>query len=352
MSLIQSAGMRLMQALPPEPAHNAAIRALSMGLGSKSAADRHAVLKTNLCGLDLPNPVGLAAGFDKDAKVPDAILAAGFGFTECGTVTPKPQAGNPKPRLFRLKEDGAVINRMGFNNGGLDAYTDRLKARAGKPGVVGANIGANKLTEDKVEDYITGLKAVWGLCDYVTINISSPNTPGLRDLQGEQAMEDLLGRLQDARQELAKDGPAAPMFLKVAPDIAMSAVDRMVEQARTYGLSAIIVSNTTLDRPESLQSAHKGESGGLSGKPLLTRSNAMLHEFAGAAAGRIPLIGVGGISSGADAYEKIRLGASAVQLYSALVYGGPQLVTQICDDLAARLLADGFTSVKDAVGAA
>lgn len=352
MSLIQSAGMRLMQALPPEPAHNAAIRALSAGFGSKAPADRHAVLKTTVCGLDLPNPVGLAAGFDKDAKVPDAILAAGFGFTECGTVTPKPQAGNAKPRLFRLKEDGAVINRMGFNNGGLSDYTDRLKARAGKPGVVGANIGANKNTEDKPEDYVTGLRAVWGLCDYVTVNISSPNTPGLRDLQGEAAMEDLLGRINEARQDLSEGGKSLPIFLKVAPDLDLGAAGRIVDQALTYGLSAIIISNTTLDRPESLQSAHKGETGGLSGKPLLTRSNAVLHEFAGAAAGRIPLIGVGGISSGADAYAKIRLGASAVQLYSALVYGGPQLVTRICDDLASLLLADGFTSVEDAVGAA
>ncbi len=352
MSMFQSAGMKLMQALPPEPAHNAAIRALSMGLGSKAPADKHAVLRTTLCGLDLPNPVGLAAGFDKDAKAPDAILAAGFGFTECGTVTPKPQAGNPKPRLFRLKEDGAVINRMGFNNGGLDDFTARLKARQGKPGIVGANIGANKLTDDKPEDYVKGLKAVWGLCDYVTINISSPNTPGLRDLQGEAAMEDLLGRLQEARQDLAGDGAAAPIFLKVSPDLDSGAADRIVEQARTYGLSAIIVSNTTLDRYESLKSPHQGEAGGLSGKPLLTKSNAMLHEFAGAAAGRIPLIGVGGIASGSDAYDKIRLGASAVQLYSALVYGGPQLVTQICDDLAARLKAEGFASVKDAVGKA
>jgi len=281
MPLLQSAGMKLMQAMPPEPAHNLAIRALAAGLGSNAPADKHAVLKTTLCGLDLPNPVGLAAGFDKDAKAPDA-----------------------------------------------------------------------KLTEDKPEDYVKGLRAVWGLCDYVTINISSPNTPGLRDLQGEAAMEDLLGRLQEARQDLAGEGAAAPMFLKVAPDLEPSAADRIVEQARTYGLSAIIVSNTTLDRYENLKSPHKSEAGGLSGKPLLTKSNAMLHEFAGVAAGRIPLIGVGGISSGADAYDKIRLGASAVQLYSALVYGGPQLVTKICDDLAARLMADGFTSVAEAVGTA
>lgn len=352
MSLIQNAGMKLMQAMAPEPAHNMAIRALAAGLGPKDAADRHAILKTTLCGMDLPNPVGLAAGFDKDAKAPDAILAAGFGFTECGTVTPLAQAGNPKPRLFRLKEDGAVINRMGFNNGGLKAYTTRLKARRGRPGIVGANIGANKLTEDKPEDYVKGLRAVWGLCDYVTINISSPNTPGLRDLQGEAAMEDLLGRLQDARRALTGDGAAAPMFLKVAPDLDEGAAGRIVAQVRKYDLSAIIVSNTTIARPDSLRSGHKSEAGGLSGKPLLTKSNHMLAEFYKAAEGQIPLIGVGGIASGADAYEKIRLGASAVQLYSALVYGGPQLVTQICDDLAALLIADGFACVAEAVGTA
>lgn len=352
MNLLQSTGMRLMQALPPEGAHNMALRALSLGLGPKASNDKHAVLRTQLCGLDLPNPVGLAAGFDKDALVPDAILAAGFGFTECGTVTPLAQAGNPKPRLFRLPEDGAVINRMGFNNSGLDVYTQRLSARRHKAGVVGANIGANKDSEDRPADYVKALRAVWPLCDYVTVNISSPNTPGLRDLQGEAAMEDLLGQIAQERKALSGDGPSIPIFLKVAPDLDTGAADRIVDQARLYGISALIISNTTIARPDSLKSANASQGGGLSGKPLLNASNALLHEFAGVADGRIALIGAGGISNGADAYDKIRLGASAVQLYSALVYAGPQLVVQICDDLAARLAADGFTSVAEAVGTA
>lgn len=350
MNIVQKIGVSAARALPPEGAHRAAIAGLKTGLGPKFDAGKHAILKTELCGLSLPNPIGLAAGFDKDAEVPDAMLAAGFGFVECGTVTPRPQSGNPKPRLFRLTEDKAVINRMGFNNSGLDVFTKRLTLRKNRGGIVGANLGANKDSIDRAADYTAGLRACWGLADYFTINISSPNTPGLRDLQGEAEMDDLLGRIAEARAELAGDEAAAPIFLKVAPDLALDSVERIVDQARQYGLSAIIISNTTLDRPDSLQSAHKGESGGLSGAPLKTRANDMLAEFASAAQGRIPLIGVGGIASGADAYAKIRLGASAVQLYSALVYEGPGLAAQICDDLAARLKADGFNSVAEAVG--
>lgn len=352
MNIFQSAGVSLARKLPPEAAHRAAIAGMKTGLGPKGNAQAHPSLATNLCGLALPNPVGLAAGFDKDAEVPDAMLAAGFGFVECGTVTPLAQAGNPKPRLFRLSEDKAVINRMGFNNSGLDIYAARLKARKGKAGIVGANLGANKTSADRTGDYVTGLTATWGLADYYTINISSPNTPGLRDLQGEAEMEDLLARLQQARLKLAGDGGSAPMFLKVAPDLDYSAIGRIVEQAREYGVSAIIVSNTTLARPDSLQSQYAGESGGLSGAPLTKRSDDILAEFASAANGHIPLIGVGGISSGADAYRKIKLGASAVQLYSALVYAGPQLVGQICDEMAGLLKADGFSNIGQAVGAA
>lgn len=351
MSLFYRAGMTVARALPAERAHKFGIAAAARGLAPKHDGAKHAILKTNLCGLDLPNPVGLAAGFDKDAQVPDAMLAAGFGFVECGTVTPRPQEGNPKPRLFRLTEDRAVINRMGFNNGGLEVFADRFTARRGKGGIVGANLGANKDSVDRAQDYIDGLKRLWGLADYFTINISSPNTPGLRDLQGETAMEDLLGRFQEARQNLAGDQKSAPVFLKVSPDLDPTAADRIVDQARMYGISAIIVSNTTISRPDDLRSAHKGEAGGLSGAPLKSRSNMMLKEFAAASGGRIPLIGVGGIESGADAYAKIRAGASAVQLYSALVFEGPGLAAQICDDLAARLKADGFKSVAEAVGA-
>ncbi len=352
MSLFYKVGTSVLRSLPAEKAHVTTIKLLRKGLGPTAPRRDYSMLAINVGGLSLPNPVGLAAGFDKDCDVPDAMLRAGFGFVECGTVTPKPQAGNPKPRLFRLPEDEAVINRMGFNNKGLDHFAKRLTARQGRPGIVGANLGANKDSENRAADYVTGLVRLWGKADYFTINISSPNTAGLRKLQGADAMEDLLGRLSETRAKLAGDDAAAPMFLKVAPDLDVTEVDRVVEQARTYGLNAIIVSNTTIDRPDSLQSAHASESGGLSGQPLFEKSTKLLSEFYNEAAGKIDLIGVGGISSGEQAYAKIRAGAKAVQLYSALAYQGPQLVTEICDDLIARLRADGFTSIEEAVGTA
>ena len=350
MSLIYKMGTAVMRKLPAERAHNTTIKALKAGLGPVAVKANSPELVTHVGGLTLPNPVGLAAGFDKDCEVPDAMLAAGFGSVECGTVTPRPQMGNPKPRLFRLTEDEAVINRMGFNNGGLEVFKSRLTQRHGKGGIVGANLGANKDSEDRVADYVTGLKALWGLSDYFTINISSPNTPGLRDLQNENAMDELLGRLSEARAELMGDSPSYPMFLKVAPDVDSTEIERIVQQARTYGMNAIIVSNTTIARPDSLQSAHKGEGGGLSGAPLFEPSTEVLKEFYAAAQGRIDLIGVGGISNGEQAYAKIRAGAKAVQLYSALVFQGPGLVTEINRDLKARLKADGFSSIAEAVG--
>ena len=349
MGVLHKLGTALVKTLPPETAHRTALRALSLGLGPKHTP-AHDSLKTEIAGLSLPNPIGLAAGFDKDAEVSDAMLAAGFGFVECGSVTPLPQDGNPKPRLFRLPSDRAVINRMGFNNKGLDNFAKHLRARKGSSGVVGANLGANKDAKDRAADYITGLSALWGMADYFTINVSSPNTPGLRDLQGGEALEDLLGRISEARQTLTGDVPSFPIFLKVAPDLDFAQVERITEQARTYGMSGIIVSNTTIGRPDFLQSSHKGETGGLSGAPLMTMSTRVLAEFYAASAGKIPLIGVGGIASGGDAYIKIRAGASAVQLYSALVYAGPSLAAKICDDLAARLKADGFAHVSEAVG--
>lgn len=350
MSLFYKMGTAAMRMLPAERAHKTTIKALKAGLGPAPVKTASPELVTQVGGLTLPNPVGLAAGFDKDCDVPDAMLAAGFGFVECGTVTPRPQIGNPKPRLFRLTEDQAVINRMGFNNGGLEVFKSRLTKRQGKDGVVGANLGANKDSRDRVEDYVMGLKALWGLSDYFTINISSPNTPGLRDLQNEKAMDELLGRLAEARSELAGDKPSFPMFLKVAPDVDMGEIERIVGQACTYGMNAIIVSNTTIARPDSLQSQYKGEGGGLSGAPLFEPSTEVLREFYAAAQGKIDLIGVGGISNGAQAYAKIRAGAKAVQLYSALVFKGPGLVTEINRDLKARLKADGFSSIGEAVG--
>ena len=346
MSGVYGLATRLLRRLDAEDAHGLAVRALKLGLGPRGGRD-DPILATDLAGLSLPNPVGLAPGFDKDAEVFAPMLRAGFGFVECGTVTPKPQAGNPRPRLFRLNEDRAVINRMGFNNRGLDAFGQRLARRG--PGIVGANIGANKDSPDRVVDYVTGLKRLWGKASYFAINVSSPNTPGLRALQTESALHDLLGRLAEASESLPAQG-RAPLFLKVAPDLQGREVETIVETCVTYGLAGVMVSNTTVSRPP-LVSEFAGEAGGLSGAPLMELSTRILAEFAQAAAGRLALVGVGGISSGADAYTKIRAGAAAVQLYSAMVFEGPGLVTQIKRDLAARLRADGFASVAEAVGA-
>ena len=343
---------RALHVLDPEEAHGWAIRGLKWGLGPRDSGPDDPILAVKLAGLDLPNCVGLAAGFDKNAEVPDAMLAAGFGFVEAGTVTPLAQAGNPRPRLFRLAEDQAVINRMGFNNGGLEPFARRLAGRRGRGGVGGANIGANKDADDRIQDYVAGLTRLWGLSDYFTANISSPNTPGLRALQTKAALEELLGRLAEARATLkASSGRDYPIFLKVAPDLEDGEVEAIVETVGGAGLDAIIVSNTTIARPDSLRSALASEGGGLSGAPLLAPSTMVLKRFHAAAAGRVALIGAGGIADGAGAYAKIRAGARAVQLYSALVYGGPGLVKRITRDLAARLRADGFAAVEDAVGA-
>ena len=308
----------------------------------------------DLAGLRLPNAIGLAAGFDKNAETPDAMLAAGFGFVECGTVTPLAQPGNPPPRLFRLSEDRAVINRLGFNNGGLEPYAGRLAARLAdgrRRGVVGANIGANKDAADRIGDYVTGLTRLWALADYFTVNISSPNTPGLRDLQGGEALKELLGRIAEARRGLETQGGRRPVFLKVAPDLKLIEVEQIAEAAIAHGLDALIVGNTTLSRPARLLSPLAMETGGLSGAPLMDLSTRVLGQFRQAARGRIALIGVGGIASGADAYAKIRAGASAVQLYTAMIYQGPGLVTRIKRELSRRLRADGFGSIAQAAAA-
>ncbi len=351
MSLFYKTGTKVLRSLPAEKAHTTTIKLLRAGLGPKTKPVDAPELQTTVGGLSLPNPVGLAAGFDKNAEVPDAMLRAGFGFVECGTVTPRPQAGNPKPRLFRLPEHAAVINRMGFNNEGLDAFARRLRARYGRPGLVGANLGANKDSEDRIADYVEGLTRLWGLSDYFTINISSPNTPGLRKLQGADEMDELLGRLQETRNVLREDGPDFPLFLKVAPDLDEASVPRVVEQVRTYGFDALIVANTTIDRPAEIGARWADEAGGLSGQPLFEKSTRLLRQFYEATKGELDLIGVGGIASGEQAYAKIRAGAKAVQVYSALVYAGPGLVGEICADLSARLKADGFGSIAEAVGA-
>ncbi len=340
-------GLRL---IDPETAHHAALWGLCARLGPRARADRWPRLRTTLAGLDLPNPLGMAAGFDKNCEVPDALLRSGFGFVECGTVTPLPQDGNPKPRIFRLSEDRAVINRLGFNNKGLDAFADRLAARERKPGIVGANVGANKESADRAADYVLGMGRVWKHASYVTANISSPNTPGLRGLQERGALEDLLGRLREARGPLTTAHGARPLFLKVAPDLDDVAIRDIAEIAISYGLDALIVSNTTLQRPSHLTSDNREEQGGLSGQPLFQISTHTLRLFAGALNGRLPLIGVGGIENGLTALAKIKAGASAVQLYSAMVFQGPGLVARILDELDGLLMAEGFDHVSEAVG--
>ncbi len=342
---------RAIRILPPEAAHNATIRALKTGLARPPADEDDPILQTVLpkSGLTLANPIGLAAGFDKNAEVFQPMLRFGFGFVECGTATPRPQPGNPKPRLFRLAEDRAVINRMGFNNEGLEAFVRRLSARSQSRGPVGANVGANKDAADRAADYVTGLNAVWPHADYVTINISSPNTPGLRGLQDRGALEELLTRCAAAA---GAQSQRKPVFLKVAPDLDPQAISDIAAATRdTDFLTGLIVSNTTIARPDTLRSADAGEAGGLSGAPLMTTSTNVLRAFAAEVSGGLDLIGVGGVSSGADAYTKIRAGAHAVQLYSALVYEGPGLVSRIKRDLAALLRRDGFKSVSEAVGA-
>jgi dihydroorotate dehydrogenase len=329
----------LVFALDAERAHELTIAALKTVPAGKPA-EPDPVLTTEVAGLRFPNPVGLAAGFDKNAEVFGPMLGLGFGFVEVGTLTPKPQPGNAKPRLFRLAEDRAVINRFGFNNEGLGAAGARLKRRG--PGIVGVNVGANKDSADRIGDYVAGARVMAPMADYLTVNISSPNTPGLRALQDKVALDDLLAGVMAARGE-------TPVFLKLAPDLERAEIDDVVEVALVRKVDALIVSNTTVARPP-LRSERAGETGGLSGAPLKPIALAALRAFRAATGGAVPLIGVGGVASGADAYERIRAGASLVQLYSALVYEGPGLASRITAELKALLQRDGFTNVSEAVG--
>jgi len=326
--------------LDAERAHRATIAALK--LLPKRAPKFDPILASTVAGVRFPSPVGLAAGFDKDGEVPDAMLSLGFGFVEVGTVTPLPQAGNPKPRLFRLAEDRAVINRMGFNNRGQADALERLERRK-RNGIVGVNIGANKDSADRIADYALGVRTMGSVADYLTVNISSPNTPGLRDLQAGGELAELLAAVREARVE---GGP--PVFLKVAPDLAVGDHERIVRAAVEGGVDALIVANTTVSRP-TLSSRHKGEAGGLSGAPLATLELAQLRAFRSTAA-TLPLIAAGGIASAEDAFARIRAGASLVQLYSALVYEGPGLARRMADGLAALLKRDGFGNIAEAVG--
>jgi len=339
--------------LPREAAHELTLRALERGLGGflgASAAQEPdpPVLAQRLRGLDFANPVGLAAGYDKDARVPDAMLGLGFGFVEVGTVTPRPQPGNPKPRLFRLEQDRAIINRMGFNSGGLDAACGRLSRRT-RSGIVAVNLGKNRDSEDAAADYTEGIRRTARLADYLVVNVSSPNTPGLRELQGRAVLRSLLEALIKVRDETDS---RVPLLVKIAPDLTSEERGDIAQVALETGIDGLIVSNTTVERPSSLVSRHAHEAGGLSGRPLFAPSTALLAEMYRLTRGRLPLIGVGGIASAADAYAKIRAGASLVQLYTALVFAGPDLVARIKSGLAELLKRDGFSSVADAVGTA
>ena len=338
-SLLRSALFRI----EAERAHGLALAALKLA-PRRQPAPAASALAITVAGLTFANPIGMAAGFDKDGEAPDALLGLGFGFVEVGSITPLPQAGNPRPRLFRLVEDRAVINRLGFNNRGAAEAVERLRVRAGRPGVVGVNIGANKDTADRVADYALMTRLMAPLASYLAVNVSSPNTPGLRALQDEAALTGLLDAVLEARGE---SGP--PVFLKVAPDLEPADIAAIARIALDRRLGALIVSNTTISRPP-LRSPQAGEAGGLSGAPLRDLALARLRDFRKATGGALPLVGVGGIATAEDAWQRIRAGASLVQLYSAMVYEGPGIARRIVRGLAQLMQRDGFRSIAEAVG--
>jgi len=340
----------LMRALDAEDAHTLAIKALRYMPLPRPAPDARE-LNVRAFGLSFPNPVGMAAGFDKNAQVPDALLRLGFGFVEVGTLTPLPQAGNPRPRLFRLEADEGVINRLGFNNAGAQAALGRLAARAGEGGIVGVNIGANRDSADRSGDYAKLVETFAGVASYLTVNISSPNTPGLRDLQQAKALDDLLARVLDARERARRRTGPVPLLVKIAPDLSLSDLDDAVGIARKHRVDGMIVGNTTLARPSSLRDRDKAkEAGGLSGRPLFKLATRMLAETFVRAEGAFPLIGVGGIDSGPTAIAKIKAGATLLQLYSGLVYRGISVVTEIKADLVAALERGHRNSLASMVG--
>jgi dihydroorotate dehydrogenase len=340
----------LIRTLEPERAHRLTIRALRSGLLPRSAASDDPILATRVWGLSFANPIGLAAGFDKNAEVPDAMMGLGFGFVEVGTLTPEPQSGNPRPRLFRLPEDGAVINRMGFNNEGIAAVERRLARRRelGRTGIVGGNVGPNRGVADPVAACAAAVGRLCRCVDYLVVNVSSPNTPGLRSLQHGPELARLLDAAREARDAA---GSTAPLLVKVAPDLSGEERAEIAEVVLQAGIDGLVATNTTVERMQNLTSRDRCEPGGLSGAPLFEPSTRVLADFYRLTEGRLPLIGVGGIARGAQAYAKIRSGASLVQLYTALVYHGPTLVGRIARELAALLRRDGFVSLADAVGA-
>jgi dihydroorotate dehydrogenase len=350
LGLLDRLARPLLRLVDPEDAHALALAALRLAPMPRLPTD-DARLAVTAFGLTLPNPIGVAAGLDKHAAVPDALLRFGFGFVEVGTVTPRAQPGNPRPRVFRLQADQAIINRLGFNSEGLDAVRARLAARGGRGGVVGVNIGANKDSADRAADYVACIEALAPVVSYFTVNVSSPNTPGLRDLQQRAMLDDLLARVMDARARAAAVAGRKPVLLKIAPDLALADLDDVVAVARARAVDGMIVSNTTIARPSGLrEGAGAAQSGGLSGRPVFRLSTRMLAEAFIRAEGRFPLIGVGGIDSGAAAFAKIKAGASLVQLYTGLVYRGLDLVAAIKADLADFMRLARYDKLADAVG--
>lgn len=341
----------VLHALDPETAHAASIRSLSL-LPALPAAPDDPALAVDAFGLRFPNPVGLAAGYDKQCEAVDQLLSLGFGFVECGGVTPLPQPGNPRPRVFRLPRDGAVINRFGLNSDGVSAVAARLDKRRGRSGIVGVNMGANKDSGDRIADYVVLVSALCGLAQFLTINISSPNTPGLRDLQGEAFLDELLARAVEARDATdARRGSRTALLLKIAPDLSLDSLDAVVATALARGVDGLVVSNTTTARPDSLvEKGVAAQAGGLSGRPLFAASTRLLAQAALRVEGRLPLVGVGGVDGPEAAFAKIRAGASLVQLYTALIYAGPGLVSEIKDELVALLREGGYARIADAVG--
>lgn len=338
----------LIRYMEPETAHRLTLLALSMGLGPVDRGTDDPALATRVFGLDFPNPMGMAAGFDKNAEAWRALLRMGFGFAEVGTVTPRPQPGNPRPRLFRLTEDEAVINRMGFNNHGMEAASRNLAGP--RRGIVGVNIGKNKDTEDPVVDYVACARRLGPLADYMVVNVSSPNTPGLRALQDKAQLTAIVDAVAETLTEACPDG-APPLLVKIAPDLTSQDCDDIAEVALEGAVAGLIISNTTIERPETLKSPNRDETGGLSGRPLFEPSTRLLSHMYRLTGGKLPLVGVGGIFSGRDAYEKIRAGASLFQLYTGFVYQGPLLINRIKGELTALLREDGFDKVDSAVGA-
>jgi dihydroorotate dehydrogenase len=333
--------------LDAETAHGAAIRALKTGLFPSESMKIDTRLAVSVAGIQFPNPLGIAAGFDKNAEVPDALMAIGFGFSEAGTVTPNPQAGNPKPRIFRLIEDRAVINRLGFNNAGHDAAFSRLTARRGRGGIVGVNIGANKDSTDRAQDYVAGIARFYDLADYFTVNISSPNTPGLRDLQGRTSLANLLKRVMVERDSQAnRSGKRIPVFLKIAPDLVEGDLDDIAAEVLANKVEGVIVSNTTLAR-DGLNSANARESGGLSGVPLFDRSTIVLAKMRQRVGKDIALIGVGGVNSAATTIAKIEAGADLVQLYTGFIFEGPTLPKKIIGGLSHHLDKNNIKKLSD-----